>query len=164
MSIKLFFLAFFLPLALLMAEPPKPATFEIRAVLDEAGLDTEEMTFTVTLRNGEKGEAEKLHIQKGALLDSSAIEDANAMNDPYAGHLIHVNFTDDGTKRFAEATRAHVGKRLAILIDGKILSAPTVREPITNGSAQISGFGKEEAEKIAALLKAVTRRTPTPKP
>ncbi|MDD3024591.1 MAG: protein translocase subunit SecD, partial [Syntrophomonadaceae bacterium] len=61
----------------------------------------------------------------------------------------------EGTKLFADATTANVGKPLAIVIDGQIISTPTVQVPITDGSARITGtFTAKEAENLAVLLRS----------
>jgi hypothetical protein len=66
---------------------------------------------------------------------------------------ISINFTDDGTKRLAEVTGKHVGERLAIVIDGKLYSAPRINTPITGGKAEITGnFTKEEARDLATKI------------
>ena len=53
-----------------------------------------------------------------------------------------VSFTLDrvGAKRFGKATSTGIGKQLAIVLDGKIISAPVVRDTIASGSGQISGI------------------------
>jgi len=53
--------------------------------------------------------------------------------------MINIEFTPEGTKKFADVTRRSVGRPLAILLDGVILSAPRVNGPIPGGKAQISG-------------------------
>ena len=68
-----------------------------------------------------------------------------------------VSFTLDrvGAKKFGKATSNGVGKRLAIVLDGKIISAPSVREPIIGGSGQISGdFTFQSATDLALLLRS----------
>ncbi|MEE8535754.1 MAG: protein translocase subunit SecD, partial [Kiloniellales bacterium] len=68
-----------------------------------------------------------------------------------------VSFTFDtlGAKRFADATRANVGRVFAIILDGKVISAPVIREPILGGSGQISGnFTFQETQDLALLLRA----------
>ena len=68
-----------------------------------------------------------------------------------------VTFTLDrvGTKKFARATQKNVGKRLAIILDNKIISAPQIREPILSGSGQISGtFTFQSATDLALLLRS----------
>jgi preprotein translocase subunit SecD len=64
-------------------------------------------------------------------------------------------FNGRGTRRFAHVTEENVGKPFAIVLDGKVVSAPVIREPITGGSGQISGnFTLEEANGVAMMLRA----------
>lgn len=66
-----------------------------------------------------------------------------------------IDFDKEGSRLFAEATRANVGKPIKIVIDGNIISAPTVQEPITDGSARITGgFTAKEAQDLAVLLRS----------
>jgi preprotein translocase subunit SecD len=63
--------------------------------------------------------------------------------------------TKEGAKRFAEVTHAHVGKHLAIMVDGKLFSAPNVMSEITGGIGVITGsFSEQEATELAARLNA----------
>ncbi len=67
--------------------------------------------------------------------------------------LVSLQFNDEGKKLFAALTKANVHGTLAILLDGKILSAPTINEEISNGEAQISGsFTTEEAKSLVRNL------------
>ena len=60
-----------------------------------------------------------------------------------------LTFTDAGKIRFAEATRRHIGRQLAIIVDGQIVTAPLVREEITGGVAVVAGaFTVQEAHVI----------------
>ncbi len=69
------------------------------------------------------------------------------------GYGVTVTFNGDGAKQFGELTAAHVGEQLAILLDGKIVSAPVLREPIWGGTAHISGsFTDEQARDLASVL------------
>ncbi len=69
-------------------------------------------------------------------------------------YVVSLTFTDEGTKAFAEATTANVGKRIAIIYDGMIYSNPVVREAITGGQCQIDGMTTyEEAEQLAATIR-----------
>ena len=71
------------------------------------------------------------------------------------GFEVNIEFDKEGTKLFADATTANVGKPLAIVIDGQIISTPTVQVPITDGSARITGtFTAKEAENLAVLLRS----------
>ncbi len=58
--------------------------------------------------------------------------------------MVDLTFTDDGKTVFADATTKNVGKRIAIIYDGKIYSNPVVNEPITQGQCQISGMTSYE--------------------
>jgi preprotein translocase subunit SecD len=74
---------------------------------------------------------------------SSSVDHSTGMNP------IHLKFTADGSKRFAEITKRHVGSRLAIIIRGRLLAAPTLHEPILDGVAVIHGaFNVIEAAEI----------------
>ncbi len=69
--------------------------------------------------------------------------------------MINIEFTPEGTKKFADVTRRSVGRPLAILLDGVILSAPRVNGPIPGGKAQISGsFSLQEVTDMVIKLKA----------
>ena len=60
-----------------------------------------------------------------------------------------------GARRFGEITSKNVGRPFAIILDGKVISAPVINEPILGGSAQITGsFSIEEANDLAILLRA----------
>lgn len=68
---------------------------------------------------------------------------------------VSVQFDDEGAKIFEELTTKNVGKQLGIYLDGLPISAPVVREPISGGSAVISGkFTPNEAKKLAERLNA----------
>lgn len=68
---------------------------------------------------------------------------------------ISIQFTDEGGKKFAEITGRNIGKQIPIILDNQIISAPTVSEQITGGSAQISGkFTVDEAKQLSIQLNA----------
>jgi len=63
--------------------------------------------------------------------------------------------TDDGVQRFRMITGAHIGERLAIVLDGTVYSAPTIQSKIMNGRSIITGSGtQEEAKDLAIVLRA----------
>jgi protein-export membrane protein SecD len=67
--------------------------------------------------------------------------------------VVLLNFNDEGSALFAEITKAHVGDVLAIFLDGKAISTPTVQQEITGGTAQITGdFTPEEARDLVRNL------------
>ncbi|MEK0451324.1 MAG: hypothetical protein RL088_3592 [Verrucomicrobiota bacterium] len=104
----------------------------------------------------------KFRVHREVLLDGSAVAQA-AVSATEAMPTVDVTFTGDGRKRFAEITGANVGKQLAIIFEGKVLSAPTLQSAITGGHAQITGhFTAEEAQAIAsALVKPRESNPPT---
>lgn len=69
-------------------------------------------------------------------------------------YIVSLTFTEEGTKAFADATTANVGKRIAIIYDGKLYSNPVVREAITGGQCQIDGMSEyDEAEQLASTIR-----------
>lgn len=68
---------------------------------------------------------------------------------------ISIVFNGDGSKKFADMTKRNVGKPIAIVLDGQIISAPRVQQEITDGNAQITGsFTVDTAKKLALQLNA----------
>lgn len=66
---------------------------------------------------------------------------------------VGIEFDSEGTKIFADLTKANIGKQIAIYLDGQIISAPTVQTEITDGKAVITGnFSLDEANKLAQRL------------
>ncbi|HZU62766.1 MAG TPA: protein translocase subunit SecD [Novosphingobium sp.] len=69
--------------------------------------------------------------------------------------IVSITFNTDGGAKFAQLTSENVGKPFAIVLDGKVLSAPNIREPILGGSAQISGsFTVDSANSLAIALRS----------
>ena len=95
-------------------------------------------------------------VSKRIILSGDNLTDAKPGMDNQSNETI-VTFNLDrvGAKKFAKATSANVGKKLAIILDGKIISAPSIREPIIGGSGQISGnFTFQSATDLALLLRS----------
>lgn len=90
------------------------------------------------------------------VLTGRQLKDAIEAKDPQSGQVkVNLEFEPDGAKIFADVTAANVGKRIAIYLDGRLLQAPVVQEPIPNGRAQITGYESlEEAHNIAILLRS----------
>ncbi len=85
----------------------------------------------------------------GRYLKRATLEFNPTTNEPVVG----LQFDSTGTKLFADITKANVGKVVAIYLDGSPISAPTVKEPILDGTAQISGnFTPEEAKTLVGRL------------
>ncbi|MBJ7409076.1 MAG: protein translocase subunit SecD [Phenylobacterium sp.] len=95
-------------------------------------------------------------VKRRALVTGEMLTDAQAGFDPQTGRpVVNFRFNGQGARRFADATSQNVGKRFAIVLDDKVISAPNINEPITGGSGQISGnFTAESANNLAILLRA----------
>ena len=77
--------------------------------------------------------------------------DPNGPSVPY----VALEFNEEGTQRFAEATAANVGKPIHIVMDESVISSPVVQTAITDGKGMISGdFTGESAEELASLIRA----------
>ena len=97
----------------------------------------------------------KLLLKKEASLTGKYITDAQVKIDENMQPYVAVEFNSKGAKIFSKVTTENVGRRLAIVLDGKIKSAPVIREPITNGRASITGyFTPQEANDLCIVLKA----------
>lgn len=71
----------------------------------------------------------------------------------FGTYSISLQFNDNGAGAFARVTSDNVNRRLAIVLDGKVYSAPNITEPITGGQAQITGsFTPEEAQRLAGVI------------
>lgn len=90
------------------------------------------------------------------VLTGKDLKDSKAQVDAQSKRaLVALEFTEEGSSKFAEVTRRLVGQPLEIVFDGESLMKPTVNEPITGGKAQISGNRNiEEAEHMAILLRS----------
>tara|TARA_B100000963_G_scaffold64994_1_gene53112 strand:+ start:898 stop:2451 length:1554 start_codon:yes stop_codon:yes gene_type:complete len=95
-------------------------------------------------------------VSKRIIMSGDNLLDAQPRMDSQTNETI-VTFTLDrvGAKRFGKATASGIGKRLAIVLDGKIISAPVIRDTIASGSGQISGgFTFQSATDLALLLRS----------
>ncbi|MGI6499434.1 MAG: protein translocase subunit SecD [Anaerostipes sp.] len=90
-------------------------------------------------------------------LTGSNVKSAEAKtidNNGTKEYVVALNFDAKGTKAFAKATKANVGKSIYIVYDKQIVSAPTVKEAITKGECSIDGMANyEEAENLASSIR-----------
>lgn len=95
-------------------------------------------------------------VRNSVVLSGDRLSDASAGFDPQTREpVVNFRFDRTGAREFGTITQANVGQPFAIVLDGKVLSAPVIREPITGGSGQISGsFTVQEAGTLSALLRA----------
>ncbi len=95
-------------------------------------------------------------VEKRVRLSGDSLVSAQPGSDSRTSEPV-VNFRFDaaGGKRFGQVTRDNVNRLLAIILDGQVISAPNIREPILGGSGQISGnFTFQSAQDLALLLRA----------
>lgn len=95
-------------------------------------------------------------VKKQVLVGGETLVDARISQDEYSRPQVSFKFNSFGAKKFGEATRDNVGKRFAIVLDNKIISAPVIKEPIMGGSGVINSdhFSVEEANDLSLLLRA----------
>jgi len=95
-------------------------------------------------------------VKRRALVSGEMLTDARQANDPQTtAPVVNFRFNGDGARRFGDATSHGIGKRFAIVLDNKIISAPVIQSAITGGNGQISGnFTVESANDLAVLLRA----------
>jgi len=99
---------------------------------------------------------EPLLLEKKAAMTGDAITNASVRFDQsqFNEPVVTLQFNPEGAKKFGELTGANVGKRLAIVLDGKVQSAPRIREAIPSGEAVITGrFTPEQAQDLALILR-----------
>jgi preprotein translocase subunit SecD len=89
------------------------------------------------------------------VLTGSDLKSVDPSTDQYGRPIVSLEFNSDGARKFYAATLRSVGKPLAIILDGKIISAPNVNEAIAGGRAQISGsFTIKEMQDLVIKLQA----------
>lgn len=100
------------------------------------------------------GQGQPYLLRKRVILSGEMLVDSRGTfqeNQP----VVSFRFDAAGARRFADITRENVGKPFAIVLDGKVISAPVIREPILGGSGIISGnFTVQGANDLALLLRA----------
>ena len=102
------------------------------------------------------GEDNEEFVSRRIIISGENLIDASpSMNSQTNETVVTFNLDRVGTKKFAKATSSGVGKKLAIILDNKIISAPTVSEAIIGGSGQITGnFTFQSATDLALLLRS----------
>ena len=144
----------------------RTALLEFKLVNDDPGLldkalsgevpDGYEVVYLV--EKDERGISRKgspLLLKKEAELTGSGLKDAYVGIDNNGLPEVRLEFNRKGAGKFAKITEANIEKRLAIVLDGKVFSAPVIRDRIPGGKAQISGrFTMQEAKDLAIVLRA----------
>lgn len=99
--------------------------------------------------------ARQIAVEKDAMLTGEDVADARPAFDNLNRAYVTLTFNARGGRIFERVTGENVGKRMAIVLDGKVYSAPVIRERIGGGRASISGnFTTAEAQDLAIVLRA----------
>ena len=139
----------------------KPANLELMAV------DEERMDQVYTMSSAQAAEygniiledtnnpEEKYLVKEIPILNGSQVIDAQVAFDTANQPIINFTLNSSGARIFGDFTAKNIGKRLAVVLDGKVYSAPNIRERIGGGSGQISGgFSVNEAGNVAIALRS----------
>lgn len=139
----------------------KPANLELMGVDEERNDQVNSMTSTQASAYGDviledtANANIKYLVKEIPILNGSQVIDAQVAFDQSNQAIINFTLNSTGARIFGEFTGKNVGKRLAVVLDGKVYSAPNIRERIGGGSGQISGgFTVSEAGNVAIALRS----------
>ena len=94
-------------------------------------------------------------VSRRVILSGDDLIDASLGKDENGQPAVVLKFNGSGGKKFARATQENAGKQFAMILDGQVLSAPRIDEPILGGTAQIHGsFTTESANQLAIALRS----------
>ncbi|MFA7468682.1 MAG: protein translocase subunit SecD [Desulfotomaculaceae bacterium] len=136
-----------------VAEPIIQRQGERRIIVELAGIDDPEKAVRDMIQ---PAYLEFKTVEGETIVTGSDLKDAIESRDPTSGRVtVSIEFNPEGTKKFAQATAANVGRQIGIYLDGDLLQNPVVNEPIPSGKAEISGYADlDEAHTIAILLRS----------
>jgi preprotein translocase subunit SecD len=105
--------------------------------------------------DGTKYQLSEVKLEGDRIKSARAVYRAPTQSNVTAGWVVDFTLTGEGTSEFGDLTTALVGRQLAIVLDSTVISAPTINEPITGGTGQITGnFSEARAKSLAAVLQA----------
>lgn len=94
-------------------------------------------------------------VKKDAVLIGDVLQDARVTIGDFNEPIVSITFDSKGAREFDGLTAANIGKRMAVVLDGKVYSAPVIRDRISGGRAIIEGtFTTAEANDLAVVLRA----------
>ncbi|GLS44940.1 protein translocase subunit SecD [Methylobacterium brachythecii] len=127
----------------------KTAKLEFRMLSDSPSGDVDLLP-----SKDEKGA--KVPVERRVMADGGDLTDAQPAFDPQTHEpMVSFKFNLKGAQRFGQATAENVGRRMAIVLDNEVVSAPVIRSAITGGSGQITGnFSVKDANDLSVLLRA----------
>lgn len=132
--------------------PVDTSKYDAHDILDELGTPGQLEFLDSTNEALRESGSEYSVVLSGADIKNATagVDDTGTVKD----YVVQLVFTEEGAKKFAEATAANIGKPIYIIYDGQIASAPTVQTAITDGNAVINQIGSyEEAEQLASTIK-----------
>lgn len=139
----------------------KPANLELMAVDEEIADQVYALSPEQAAQYGDiileqqNNPEQKYLVKEIPILNGSQIIDAQVAFDQSNQPIINFTLNSSGARIFGEFTSKNIGKRLAVVLDGKVYSAPNIRERIGGGSGQISGgFTMAEAGNVAIALRS----------
>ncbi|AXX91459.1 protein translocase subunit SecD [Malaciobacter molluscorum LMG 25693] len=139
----------------------KPANLELMAVDEERADRVYTMSEAQAAEYGDliledTNDSNRLYLVKEIpILNGEQVIDAKVAFDKSNQPIINFTLNSSGARIFGDFTAKNVGKRLAVVLDGKVYSAPSIRERIGGGSGQISGgFTVQEAGNVAIALRS----------
>jgi len=105
---------------------------------------------------GTPGQGTSIAVKRlGGIRGDSLTNAQQTFNQQTNEPIVSITFDSQGASRFARLTSENVGKPFAIILDGEVISAPNINEPILGGNAQISGsFTTETANQLAIALRS----------
>ncbi len=136
---------------------------EVKRIIDQESGRARLLLSTTSFQAGEQGDSyvEVFLVDSIAQLTGETIVDSRpslgSADDPASiGRFeTQITFNDEGARAFSRITGANVGKRMAIILDNRVRSAPSIRDKIRNGRARITGLeSMDEAKVLSSVLKA----------
>jgi hypothetical protein len=137
----------------------------VAPILAHAPVDAPQQGAVIRLAEEEPGEGlveaviagtdEKIYLHNSVVASSLDVAEAKLTLDANGMPAISIAFTEEGAKTLADVSEKHIGKRLAILVDGDVISAPTLREKISKNALITGNFSKSEAVRIVKALYAL---------
>jgi preprotein translocase subunit SecD len=98
---------------------------------------------------------QKIYLHKEAVITNKDIAEARVVRSQTgASYDIEIELTDEAAERFSKVTAENIGKSLAVILDGKVLSAPVIMSQISRNGVLTGNFTREEAERIAGGIKS----------
>ena len=133
------------------AAPGTP--FEVREVVEATTPGAE--VFTLKYPAGQV----TLHLDRIPFLDHNSVKSAKTEKDSLGYIRVTVSLTAEGAQRLKDFTTKHVGGRIAMMLGGRIESAPFIREPIVGGIFTITGnFSETEANELVRKVNEAAHR------